>query len=64
MTDYTTETGYYVVCEADGRVLAKSDVPKGTHPVDKRCDLSKSNDVDSQDALSGIKINDYYSTNR
>lgn len=60
MTEYTTETGCYVLCDVDGRVISKASVPEGTHPVDDRADISESCDVESQDELDAVEIDSHY----
>jgi hypothetical protein len=59
---YTTETGYYVLCDSEGRVLAKAAVPTGKHPVDDRADPSESYDVDSNTDLETVEIDPHYAT--
>jgi len=60
MTQYTTETGYYVLVDSKGRVFAKANVSVATHPVDERTDPSKSHDVGSQDDLDAVEIDAHY----
>ena len=56
MKEYTTETGYYVLCDSDGRVFTKANVSVGSHPVEDRADLNESYDVESKDALESAEI--------
>lgn len=60
MTTYTTETGFYVLVDLDGRILAKANVDAGTHPVDERADPSQCYDVESQDDLDAVDIDPHY----
>jgi hypothetical protein len=60
MTEYTTETGFYILVDADGRVMSKASVPVGTHPVEENADPSQSYDVDTREDLDGVTIDPYY----
>jgi hypothetical protein len=60
MTEYTTETGFYVLCDSEGRVISKSNVPVGTHPVTDIVDATESYDVGSQDELDAVEIDSHY----
>lgn len=62
MTEYTTETGHYILCDSEGRVLGRASVPTGTHPVDDRADVDESYDVESQDGLDAVEIDPFYAT--
>jgi len=47
---YSTDSGKYVLVDADGYVIAKADVPSGDHPVPDHADLTMTFDVtDSTD---------------
>lgn len=60
MTEYTTETGFYALCDSGGRVIAKASVPVGPHPVDDRADPTQSYDVDTQEDLDAVEIDPHY----
>lgn len=60
MTGYQTETGFYVLRDAEGRVCGKANVPVGTHPVPDYVDPAQSEDVDSAGALDDYEIHDDY----
>ena len=57
---YSTETGFYVLKDSDGRVAAKANVPIGKHSVPDWVDLSNSFDVESQDELDGYMIDAFH----
>lgn len=50
--DYTTESGKFVLVDTDGRVIAKADVPPGTHAVPEDVDLRRVFDVDESTDLA------------
>lgn len=52
MKEYNTETGTYVLVDSQDRIVAKADVPPGTHPVPDDANLNRSFDVDDQTDLS------------
>jgi hypothetical protein len=54
MTTITTETGYCVLVDSDGTVVAKCDIPPGEHPVGDSVYPAASFDVDSADELDGF----------
>lgn len=58
--EYTTETGFYVLADSDGRVLGKANVPAGTHPVPDTADLTESYDVESAADLETVDIDPHY----
>jgi hypothetical protein len=58
MTDFTTETGYYVLVDGDEAVIAKADVSVGTHPVSETVDISKSFDVTTASELEDYTVGD------
>lgn len=51
---YTTETGYYVLVDSEGRIGAKADVSKGTHPVPEWADPTEMHDVNGEEELKTI----------
>jgi len=60
MKQYTTETGYYVLRDADGKIGGKANVPSGTHNVPDWVDLSQSFDVESHVDLDSYSIHEDY----
>jgi len=58
MTSYTTATGYYVLVDSSGTVIAKSNVPAGEHPVTDDADPSQSFDVESEAELKNYSVGD------
>lgn len=62
MTEITTETGFYVLCDSEGRVISKANVPIGKHPVVDVVDPSESYDVDTEDDLNAVEINPHYAS--
>lgn len=62
MTTYETETGSYVLRDADGKVCVKADVPTGAHPVPDYVDPDKSEDVENAEELAGYDIHEDYRT--
>ena len=57
---YTTETGYYILVDSEGRIGAKANVPVGEHPCPSWVDIDESFDVDSADELQTYDIDPYY----
>ena len=57
---YKTETGFYILCDSEGRVGAKANVPIGEHPVEDWVDNDESFDVESVDELADYEIDDLY----
>ena len=57
---YTTETGFYILKDSDGRIGGKANVPIGDHRVPEWVDLTESFDVSSDDKLDEFKIDPYY----
>jgi hypothetical protein len=53
---YHTETGLYVLCDSDGVVVAKADVPPGSHPVTDEADPSQSFDVEAKTDLENYSV--------
>ena len=51
---YETETGYYVLKDAEGRVIANANVSPGQHRVSDDVDLSESYDVGSPDDFEPV----------
>jgi len=62
MTEFTTETGFYILVDSERRVIAKAAVSVGTHPIDGRADPSQCYDVESQDDLNAVDIDPHYAT--
>ena len=60
MTTYTTETGYYVLVDDDGRIGGKANVSVGEHPVADWVDPKESFDVGSAEKLSNHDIHEEY----
>lgn len=55
MNTYTTDTGLYVLRDADGDVIAKADVPPGEHPLPDAADPSMCEDVaDDTDMVAAL----------
>ena len=60
MINYTTETGFYVLMDSNGRIAGKANVSVGDHPVPDWVDKSESFDVGSADELSNYDIDPDY----
>jgi hypothetical protein len=60
MTEYTTETGLYVLCDPEGRVISKADVPPGTHQVGSLVDSDETYDVEDRTLLHNVEIDSHY----
>jgi len=54
--EYTTETGFYVLVDESGTIIAKANVRTGTHPVADDIDIGKSFDVESRADLSNYAV--------
>jgi len=57
---YETETGIYVLCDSEGRIGAKANVPSGPHQVPDWVDKSESFDVGSATDLESYEIDPHY----
>ena len=57
---YTTQTGYYVLVDDEGRIGAKANVPIGDHKVANWVNVEDSFDVDSADELETHDIDPHY----
>jgi len=60
MKEYETETGIYVLRDADGRVVAKANVPVGTHLVPDAVDVSRSEDLTGVSELNQYDVDEIY----
>ena len=60
MKNYETETGFYLLVDSEGKIGAKANVSKGSHPVPDWVDLTESFDVDSAADLSTYDIDPDY----
>jgi hypothetical protein len=60
MTSYTTDTGFHVLVDSQGRIGGKANVPQGEHPVPDWVDDEESFDVASADELANYEIDSHY----
>lgn len=60
MSEYTTETGYFVLVDSQGRVFGRASVPTGTHTVSDRADPAECYDVESAEDLATVSRNEFY----
>jgi len=59
MTEYTTDTGYYVLVTQQGTVYGYASVTEGSHPVGDEIDVTKTFDVESPEKFSNYPIDSY-----